>query len=199
MPRGNSSTGAASIGVSENGKERGCSVFVTCPELPSLSVKNLFVVPKLVDQVPCLLDADAVMSCETASLIVLTARNLGSISTPVSVLSSPIGAAPSGYQLLARAEVPACAIRRMKKNYLLVRRSSKHREIVMSGRHNKLKHLSEPEIARFLEAAAALRLACCEPRIAASCEHAHALADLTQEIRQAIIKITGKEPEWVTR
>ena len=42
-------------------------------------------------------------------------------------------------------------------------------------------------------------MACCEPRIAASYEHAHALADLNQEIRLAIMAITGKEPEWVTR
>ena len=69
----------------------------------------------------------------------------------------------------------------------------------MGSRHRKLKQLSEPEIVRFLEAAAALRLACCEPRIAASCEHAHALADLNQEIRKAIVVITGKEPDWVTR
>ena len=68
----------------------------------------------------------------------------------------------------------------------------------MGTRHRKSKQLSEPEIARFLEAAAALRMACCEPRIAASCEHAHALADLNQEIRQAIVVITGKESEWVT-
>jgi hypothetical protein len=75
----------------------------------------------------------------------------------------------------------------------LVRRSSKpHGE-----RHGQ--QAQEPEIVRFLEAAAALRMACCEPRIAASCQHAPALADLNQEIRKAIIKITGKEPEWLTR
>ena len=69
----------------------------------------------------------------------------------------------------------------------------------MGSRHKKLKHLSEPEIVRCLEAAAALRLACCEPRIAASCGHAHALADLNQEIRKAVMAITGKEPDCVTR
>ena len=69
----------------------------------------------------------------------------------------------------------------------------------MVSRHRKPRHLSELEIARFLEAAAALRMACCEPRIAASCEHAHALADLNQEIRKAIVVITGKEAEWATR
>jgi hypothetical protein len=35
-------------------------------------------------------------------------------------------------------------------------------------------------------------MACYEPRIAASCEHAHALADLNQEIRKAIVAITGR-------
>ena len=66
------------------------------------------------------------------------------------------------------------------------------------GRHPKVKTLSEPEITRFLEAAAALRNVCCEPRIAASSEHAHALTDVVQEMRKAIIVITGHEPDWVT-
>ena len=67
------------------------------------------------------------------------------------------------------------------------------------GRHPKVKQLSQPEIARFLEAAAALRNVCCEPRIAASSDHAHALSDVVQEIRKAVVVITGNEPEWVTR
>ena len=67
------------------------------------------------------------------------------------------------------------------------------------SRHSKLKTLSEPDVARFLEAALALRNVCCEPRLAASSPHAHALTDVVQEIRKAIIVITGKEPAWVTR
>ena len=59
--------------------------------------------------------------------------------------------------------------------------------------------MQPPRTSLHLVWAAALRVACCEPRIAASCEHAHALADLNQEIRKAIVVITGKEPEWVTR
>ena len=67
------------------------------------------------------------------------------------------------------------------------------------GRHPKTKMLSVPEIARFLEAAAALRNVCCEPRIAASSDHAHALTDLNEAIRATIIKLIGREPDWVTR
>ena len=36
----------------------------------------------------------------------------------------------------------------------------------MGGRHKKRKELSEPEVARFLDAATVLHGACCEPRIA---------------------------------
>ena len=41
------------------------------------------------------------------------------------------------------------------------------------ARHSKIRTLSELEVACFLQAAAALRGVCCEPRIAASSEHAH--------------------------
>ena len=41
-----------------------------------------------------------------------------------------------------------------------------------------------PGVAEADLAIAAMRMACCDPRIAASCEHAHALADLNQEIPQ---------------
>ena len=65
------------------------------------------------------------------------------------------------------------------------------------GRHPKLKHLSQPKITRF--PAAALRHACCAPRVAPWSDHGIALTDLNEAIRATIIKLTGREPDWVTR
>jgi hypothetical protein len=58
--------------------------------------------------------------------------------------------------------------------------------------------LSEPEIARFL-AAAALHRACCDPLIAASSSHARALTDVNQAICVAVRTITSREAEWIYR
>jgi len=67
------------------------------------------------------------------------------------------------------------------------------------GRHTKIKQLTGPELERFLKAAWDMRSACCDPVIAPSSDHGSALADLNEAIRDAIKKITGKEPEWISR
>jgi hypothetical protein len=76
----------------------------------------------------------------------------------------------------------------------------------LSGRHKK--QLSEPEIARFLEAATALHMACCEPRFAPWSEHFQALDDVNQAICTAqsllfadvltrIVTLRRRYTEWM--
>lgn len=68
----------------------------------------------------------------------------------------------------------------------------------MPSRRKRRVKLSQSETAEFMEAATRLHRACCRPLLSTMSDDHRVLSDLNEAICEAIVKVTGKEPPWMT-
>lgn len=64
-------------------------------------------------------------------------------------------------------------------------------------RRNKPKRLSEPEIAEFMAAAAALHKAIVTPLISTQCEHYRSMRDLHEALLKTVKDVTGQDAAFI--
>ncbi|RWE78105.1 hypothetical protein [Mesorhizobium sp.] len=66
-------------------------------------------------------------------------------------------------------------------------------------RRNKPKQLSEPQIAEFMAAAAALHKAIVSPLVSTQCDHYRSMQDLHEALLKTVKDVTGKDAASIKR
>lgn len=64
-------------------------------------------------------------------------------------------------------------------------------------RRNKPRQLSEPQVAEFMAAAAALHKAIVSPLISTQCDHYRSMQDLHEALLKTVKDITGKDAAFI--